>query len=340
MTDERYSRQVLFNGIGEQGQQKLSQSRVTIIGCGGLGSVSADILVRSGVGFLRICDRDFVETSNLQRQVLFDEQDVALNLPKAEAARQKLQQINSTVSIEACVTDVDPSNVLGLVRDVDLILDGSDNFETRYLINDAAVSLGIPWVYGAAAGSTGMSSVIVPGQTACLTCLFERIPPAGTAPTCDTAGVIGSVIHMISSIQCVAAIKVLSGVFSVSDNRLWMVDAWNGEVQAIETPAGSNVDCETCASRKFPHLDAKRGSYATTICGRNAVQVSWTGSHEIDIAALARNLENAGEVAVNRFMLKFKCSEAVIAVFPDGRAIIEGTNDPGRARELYAKYVG
>jgi molybdopterin/thiamine biosynthesis adenylyltransferase len=340
MSDDRYSRQVMFSRIGEQGQQKLSQSRAIIIGCGGLGSVSADILVRAGIGFLRICDRDFVETSNLQRQVLFDEQDVARNLPKAEAARRKLQQTNSSVSIEACVTDVDPSNILGLVRDVDLILDGTDNFETRYLINDAAVSLGMPWVYGAAAGSEGMSTVILPGQTACLTCLFERTPPSGTAPTCDTVGVISPIIHMISSIQCIAAIKVLSGVFSVSDNRLWLVDAWSGEVQAINTASGSRVDCETCSLRNFPHLDAKRGSYATTICGRNAVQVSWTENHEVDIDALARSLGNTGEVTVNRFMLKFKCSEAVIAVFPDGRAIIEGTNDPGRARELYAKYVG
>jgi len=340
MNADRYSRQVLFDPIGEEGQQRLTDSRVTIVGCGGLGTILADILVRAGVGFVRIVDRDFVETSNLQRQILFDEQDVEDCLPKAEAARRKLVRINSDVEIDAHVDDVIPANVLGLVDDVDLVLDGTDNFETRFLLNDAAVSLDRPWIYGAAAGSEGMVSVVVPGQTPCLTCLFKSAPPPGMAPTCDTSGVVSPIIHVVASIQASEAMKLICRQFEPEAARMWCVDVWAGEFRTFGAARGRNPECRTCGRREFPHLEAEHGSLATTICGRNAVQIAWKEPRKVDFEPLAAVLRKSGEVTFSPFMLKFTAPEATIAVFCNGRAIVEGTNDAGRARELYAKYMG
>jgi adenylyltransferase/sulfurtransferase len=314
------------------------QARAVLVGCGGLGTVLADTLVRAGVGFLRIVDRDFVEESNLQRQILFDQQDVKDDVPKAVAAERRLRAINPEVEIEAVVKDVAPSSILDLIRDVDLILDGTDNFETRYLINDAAVSEDKPWVYGAAVGSSGMTATIIPAETPCLRCLYEDSPPPGTAPTCDNAGVLSPVIHIIASVQASEALKLLSGARDQISRKMLFVDVWEGTYRSVKAPRRS--DCKTCGKREFEYLQAERGSFVTTMCGRNAVQLSWKEAHEVKLADVAESLGKSGEVSFNKFMLKFRNEEVTITLFPDGRAIIEGTSDTERARELYTKFIG
>ncbi len=335
----RYSRQILFPPIGACGQQRIMKSRAVLIGCGGLGTVLADILVRAGIGFLRIVDRDFVEESNLQRQLLFDLEDVKDNMPKAAAAQRRLRAINPEVETEAVVKDVDSSSIISLVKDVDVILDGTDNFETRYLINDVAVSQGTPWIYGGAVGSSGMTATIIPGETPCLRCIFEESPPPGITPTCDNAGVLASIIHIIASVQASEALKLLSGRKDDIASGLLFMDVWQSEYRKIEMPRARD-DCETCGKRNFEYLNAERGSFVTSICGRNAVQLSWKEDHKINLAEMAEVLKKSGKVAVNRFMLKFSNEEVSITLFPDGRAIIEGTSDTQRGRELYAKFIG
>ncbi len=337
---QRYSRQARFPAIGSEGQSRLAAARVLLIGCGGLGSILADILVRAGVGRLHIVDRDIVELSNLQRQVLFDERDVADNMPKAEAARRRLAAINSQVHITATVTDANPVTISALVADTDLILDGTDNLEARYLINDAAVKHGIPWVYGAAAGAGGMTTPIVPGQTPCLTCLSAMAPPPGTVPSCDTAGVIAPILHTIAAAQATEAMRILTGRFDPAEARLLVVDAWAGTYRSYRTAGGRTPDCRTCGAREFAYLDAERGTFMTSVCGRNAVQLAWKQPLTLDLRRIEESLRHAGRVSVNRFMLKFTGEDAVITLFPDGRAIVEGTNDPARGRELYARYIG
>jgi adenylyltransferase/sulfurtransferase len=334
----RYSRQILFEPIGKEGQERLARAKTALIGCGGLGTVLADILVRAGVGLVRIVDRDFVEESNLQRQVLFDCEDVANNLPKAEAARRKLGRINPYSIVEGVVRDVDAASITGVVEDVDVILDGTDNFETRYLINDAAVCLGKPWVYGAVVGSYGMTTTIVPGTTPCLQCLYESSPPPGTTPTCDTAGILSSIVHVIASVQAAEAMKILCGVTEIGGNMFY-ADVWKGEYRSFSIKQSRNPDCATCGRRQFNHLNAEKGSFATSMCGRNAVQISWKEDHTVDFEQIAAVLRNSGKVTFNRFLLKFSCPEADITLFPDGRAIIEGTAEPERAREIYAKFL-
>jgi molybdopterin-synthase adenylyltransferase len=340
LIDTRYSRQSLFAPIGREGQARLMRSRVTLIGCGALGTVLADILVRAGTGFVRIVDRDFVEESNLQRQVLFDTQDVADNLPKVEAARRKLEAINPHVEVESVVKDVDSLSILSLIEDADLVMDGTDNFETRYLINDAAVSLNKPWVYGAAVGSTGMTTTIVPGKTPCLSCLYETMPPPGSSPTCDNAGVLASIIHMVTGVQSAEAFKILSGNMDAVGGKLHYFDVWHGEFRTLDVSKARNPNCETCGQRRFVHLTAERGSYTTNLCGRNAVQISWKERHDVDLGKVAERLSASGDVTQNRFLLKFRNAEIGMTLFPDGRAIMEGVTDPDRARELYAKFVG
>ena len=337
---QRYSRQVLFAPIGETGQKRIMQARAALIGCGGLGSVAADILVRAGIGFLRIVDRDFVEESNLQRQVLFDTRDVRDNLPKAEAARRKLAEINPDTEVAAVVRDVNSTTIMAAVKDVDLIVDGTDNFETRYLINDAAVSLETPWIYGSAVGSFGMAAGIVPQRGPCLCCLFEDAPPPGAAPTCDNAGVLASIIHIVASIQATEALKLLCRGDDGPGGTMHYVDVWKGEYRTVRIANARNPDCETCGRRTFRYLNAERGSFTTSMCGRDAVQISWKEKHVVDFPGLAETLRPSGEVSYNRFMLKFDNGETRITLFPDGRAIVEGTTDPDRARELYAKFIG
>jgi molybdopterin-synthase adenylyltransferase len=338
---DRYSRQVRFAALGEAGQRKLMASRVTICGCGALGTVLANHLVRAGVGNVRVVDRDFIETHNLQRQILFDESDVAENLPKAEAAARKLRLINSQVNIEAVVADIDHTNILDLVSDADLILDGTDNFETRYLINDAAIKLGKPWIFGGVIGSEGQTMTIIPGRTPCIRCVIETSPPPGMTPTCETAGVLGPAVAVIASFEAVEAIKVLSGSNEALNTELIMVDLWDWSFRRLKV-AGlyGKVDCPCCQQRKFEWLEGKLGSHTTVLCGRNAVQVASRRSEPLNFIELAARLSPLGEVRHNAFMLRFAAEGCEFTVFPDGRAIIKGTNDIPKARTLYSQFVG
>jgi molybdopterin/thiamine biosynthesis adenylyltransferase len=338
---ERYSRQMRFGGIGKAGQERISGGRVTVCGCGALGTVLANALVRAGVGHVRVVDRDFVETSNLQRQVLFDESDVTNNLPKAEAAARKLRAINSMVEIEPVVTDIDRTNIIELCKDADVILDGTDNFEVRYLINDAAVSLNKPWVYGGCVGSHGQTMTIIPGETPCLRCVFEASPGPGEVGTCETAGVLGPIVNVIASYQAAEALKLLAGKKDAISRELLYLDLWENVNKRIKiAPLLGKVDCPCCRRRQFEWLDGAHGTQTTSLCGRNAVQVSHRVSGRLNFEELARQLGASGSVSFNKFLLKAQVGEYEFTVFPDGRAIIKGTADTEKARTLYAKYIG
>ncbi len=338
---ERYSRQMRFGGIGEQGQRRLTQSHVTLCGCGALGTVIANALVRAGVGHLRLVDRDFIETHNLQRQVLFDEHDVAENLPKAEAAARKLGAINSQVYVEPVVADIDRTNILELCQDADVILDGTDNFEVRYLINDVAVKLGKPWVYGGSIGSHGQTMTILPGQTPCLRCVFEAAPAPGEAGTCETAGVLSPIVNIVASFQVAEAMKILTGHLEQISRELIYIDVWENTVRKIKiAPLLGKVDCPCCGRKKFEWLEGDQGSHTTSLCGRNAVQVAQRMPAKLNFEEMAGHLARLGEVSYNRFLLKFNAEGHEFTVFPDGRAIIKGTSDVDKARTLYAKYIG
>src|SRR5437870_2574385 len=338
---ERYSRQMRFYGVGEAGQRKLLASHVTLCGCGALGTVLANALVRGGVGHLRLVDRDFIETNNLQRQVLFDEHDVAENITKAEAAALKLSAINSSVHVEPVVTDIDHTNVLELVNDADLILEGTDNFEIRYLINDAAVKLGKPWVYGGCIGSHGQTMTILPGETPCLRCVFEAAPAPGEAGTCETAGVLAPIVNIVASFQAAEAFKILTGRREAVSRDLIYIDVWDNIQRRIKiAPLLGKVDCPCCRRRRFEWLEGEQGSHTTSLCGRNAVQVAHRTPARLNFEELARHLEQLGDVSYNRFLLKFDAEGYQFTVFPDARAIIKGTDDVDKARTLYAKYIG
>jgi len=331
---DRYSRQILFPGIGEQGQQRLLDARVVVAGCGALGSFQAGALARAGIGYLRIVDRDYVELSNLQRQWLFDECDVQQAMPKAAAAARKIAGINSGIRVEPVVADLTPSNVDELLGGTDLILDGTDNFETRYLINDFAVERGVPWVYGAAVGSYGIAMPVIPGKTACLRCIYPD-PPTGAQPTCETAGVLGTVTALIASLQVSEAIKILCGVEPA--RKMTTVDVWSGEIRQVAQP-GPVVDCPACGRRQFPYLTGERRA-PVSLCGHNAVQIH-ERERPVELRALAARLAPLGPVRANEFALRFEAPPYLLTVFPDGRAIIKGTTDVGVARSLYARYIG
>jgi molybdopterin-synthase adenylyltransferase len=332
----RHSRQVRFAGVGEEGQRKLLKSRVAIVGCGALGSVHAETLARAGVGFLRIIDRDFVELSNLQRQILFDEVDAREGIPKAVAAARRLRAIASDVEVEPAVEDLSSLNAEDLLGDVDLILDGTDNFETRYLMNDFSVSRGIPWVYGAAVGSYGLKLAIQPGRTACLACIYPE-PPAGVQPTCETAGVLGPVTMTIAALQAADALKILTGHADQLSSQITTVDVWSGNIRQVDPPA-RDPECRACGARDFTYLDGKRRA-PISLCGRNAVQIH-ERSRPVDLNALARQLAKVGDVRSNEFALRVCIESYDLTVFPDGRAIVKGTTDIGVARSVYARYVG
>ncbi len=331
---DRYSRQILFAGIGEQGQQHLLDARVAVAGCGALGSFQAGAMARAGVGFLRIIDRDYVELSNLQRQWLFDECDVEQGMPKAAAAARKIAGINRGVEVEPMVADLTPSNVEDLLGGVDLILDGTDNFETRYLINDFAVERGIPWVYGAAVGSYGITMPVIPGKTACLRCIYPD-PPPGSQPTCETAGVLGSVTALIASWQVSEAIKILCGAQPAA--KITTVDVWTGDIRQVAQP-GPAAECPACGRREFPYLAGERRA-PVSLCGHNAVQIH-ERTRPLELRDLAARLAPLGPVRANEFALRFEAPPYLLTVFPDGRAIIKGTTDVGLARSLYARYIG
>ena len=334
--DERYSRQVLFRGIGAEGQRKLTASRIVIVGCGATGSALASLLARAGVGEIRIIDRDYVEPSNLQRQSLFDEADAAESLPKAIAAARKIAAFNSGIVIEPHVADLTPGNIAALLDGAGLILDGTDNFETRYLINDFAVKNRTPWIYTAAVGSYGVTMNVVPGKTACLACVFAY-PPQGTFETCETAGILNSAVNLAASIAASEAVKLLVGADEWVRRTLLSFDVWRNERAEVAADQ-PRPGCRTCVEHEFPHL-AGEGRPHITLCGRNSVQI-----HErhrpVDLAQMSEQLKALGTVRHNDFVLKFWREPYEMTLFPDGRAIIKGTTDKTVARSLYARFVG
>ncbi|HSK70988.1 MAG TPA: ThiF family adenylyltransferase [Pyrinomonadaceae bacterium] len=337
--NERYSRQILFPEIGKAGQEKLLNSRVLIIGCGALGASHAEMFARAGVGFLRIVDRDFVEFTNLQRQTLYSEQDAKERLPKAIAAKNRLAQINSEIEIEAIVADVNYSNIESLVTGCDLVLDGTDNFQIRYLINDACVKLNKTWIYGAAVSSYGTTMTIIPNETPCLRCIFEEMPGAGSSPTCDTAGVIQPIISVVSAVQVTEALKILVGKPEKLHKSLMQFDVWQNDWRKIKL-GSPNEDCRTCGQRIFEFLDSETADSNAVLCGRDAVQISPPNMTQIDLPNLAERLENLGAVKQNEYLLRLNIEDYELTVFRDGRAIIRGTDDVSQARSIYAKYVG
>ncbi len=338
---DRYARQWRYAPLGREGQERLARSRVLICGCGALGSVIANTLARAGVGHLRIVDRDFLELNNLQRQVLFDEQDVAQGLPKAIAAANKIQQINSQIEIEPMVVDIDHRNILNLADSMDIVLDGTDNFETRMLLNDAALRLSKPWIFGGCIGAEGQTMTIIPGETACLRCVLRQPPPPGETPTCDTAGILGSIVNVVASIQSIEAIKILSGHTEKIQQGLMVVDLWDNRVRQVGTRAiRSANDCPACAGGESLWLDGQRGSQSAVLCGRNAVQSRTLEKENLDLAQLAEKLKGRGEVVSNKFLVRLSVEDFEFTLFPDGRAIVGGTDDIAKARAAFARFVG
>jgi molybdopterin-synthase adenylyltransferase len=336
--EERYSRQILFSGIGAEGQERLAAGRVAIVGCGATGSALASLLARAGVGMIRIIDRDYVEPSNLQRQSLFDENDAAESLPKAIAAERKILAFNSAIRVEARVEDVEPENINELLNNIEVILDGTDNYETRYLINDYAIKHSLPWIYAAAVGSYGVTMNILPGTSACLACIFPETPQ-GMVETCETSGILNTAVNVVASVAASEAMKLLVGGSAVKHLRktLWSFDVWTNEQAEIST-AHPRPECRACGKHDFIHLAGESRPHIT-MCGRNSVQIH-ERARPIDFVEMQRRLESHGIVRHNEFVLKFLREPYEITLFPDGRAIIKGTTDTGIARSLYARYVG
>ena len=341
-TYERYSRQILFGEIGEAGQQRLLESSAVMVGCGALGTALANLLVRAGLGKLRIVDRDFVEPSNLQRQTLFEESDALEALPKAVAAERRLRAINSGVTVEGVVADLGPKNAEELLRGFPLILDGTDNFETRLLLNDVAVHLNVPWIYAAVVASYGVTLTVRPGETACLACALESSEgngshTAGTEDTCDTIGVLGAAAGVIASIEAAEAIKLLVGRSAASGGRLVSFDVWSGKFQSVRV--ARNPDCRACGRSDFRYLEGDAQPHLT-MCGRDSVQIH-ERRRQLDLSALGKRIApTVAEVRENGFLLRFRVPPYEMTVFADGRAIIKGTRDTSVARSLYARYIG
>jgi adenylyltransferase/sulfurtransferase len=335
--DLKYSRQMLFGAFGRDGQERLMQASAVLVGCGAIGAATANLLVRAGIGRLRILDRDFVEPSNLQRQTLFDESDARDALPKAVAAERKLRAINSEVQVEGVVADLTPRNTPELLADFPLILDGTDNFETRFLINDFAVKTVTPWIYAAAVASYGVTMIIRPGQTACLACFLESSADMGLEETCDTIGVLGPIVNLIASLEAAEALKLLSGRTSALHGRLLSCDVWSGRMQSVQPER--NPQCPVCVRREFSHLSGETQPHIT-MCGRDSVQIH-ESRRTLDLQALQERLmATLPDVRQNGFLIRFQIPPYEMTVFSDGRAILKGTKDPAVARSLYAKYIG
>jgi molybdopterin-synthase adenylyltransferase len=335
---ERYSRQMLFAGIGEKGQQRLLASSAVLVGCGAIGAAAAALLVRAGVGRVRVLDRDFVEPSNLQRQTLFDEDDARAALPKAVAAERKLRAINNSVAVEGLVGDLNPRNAADLLSGFDLILDGTDNFETRFLINDYAIQSARPWIYAAAVASYGVTMTVRPGLTACLACLLESSPNGrGLEETCDTVGVLGPIVNLIAALEVAEALKLLAGREQALHGRLISSDVWSGHFQSVRV--AQDPACRACARRNFSYLEGQAQPHIT-LCGRDSVQIHERG-RTLDLGALrVRLAATVSDVRHNEFLLCFRAEPYQMTVFADGRAILKGTKDPAIARSLYARYIG
>ncbi len=336
--DDRYSRQRVLPEIGEDGQQRLDQATILILGCGALGSVQAQLLARAGVGRLLVLDRDVVEENNLQRQITFDEQDARAALPKAVAVERRLRAINSSIRVEGLVTDVTARNVEKILADPDLVMDGSDNFETRYLLNDACVKMGVPWVYGGVIGTSGMSMLVMPGEGPCLRCVFPDPPPPGSAPTCDTAGVLNAASAMVASAQVAQAMRLLVDPQRPPAWHLTTMDPWEESFRSTEVRR--NERCRCCGEGEYDFLLARTLSWTTTLCGRDSVQISPPERMGTSLEQLSQRLEPLGEVSFNGRLLQFRVGAHTLLVFPDGRTIVQGTTDEAVARSLYSKYVG
>lgn len=339
---ERYSRQVLFEGIGERGQERLLSGRAVVIGCGALGAMQIETLARAGVGHLRLVDRDVIEVSNLHRQILYSEEDAAAGLPKAIAAERRVRAINSDVEVEGIVDDVRAATVERLIEGADVVLDATDNFETRFLLNDACSKAGIPWIYGAVVGGSGLTMTIRPGITPCLRCVFEEMPAPGSSPTCDTAGVVMPAVAVVASMQSAEAMKLLAGREELLHGGLMQLDVWGGRFTTLRLDGlrAPGRECPVCDLRRYDFLASEAGQLAATLCGRGAVQVTSPTPVRLDLEALAERLRPAGEVQLNRFLLRFRTGDVEMTVFPDARSIIKGVTDPAAARGLYARYVG
>ncbi|GAC1361287.1 MAG: thiazole biosynthesis adenylyltransferase ThiF [Ktedonobacteraceae bacterium] len=337
---DRYSRQTLFGPIGKEGQEQLRAATVTIVGCGALGTVLANNLGRAGIGHLIIADRDYIELNNLQRQILFDEDDVARHIPKAIAAAERLRHINSDIRVEPLVEDINADSIESLVRETDLVLDATDNFETRYLINDVCIKYERPWIYSGVIAAYGVSMNILPGDTACLRCAFPEMPMPGTTPTCDTAGVLNGIVGAISGLASTEALKILLKSEKISRAMTW-IDLWENTFDRIELPRQD--DCPACGEHQYDFLEALQGGSSATLCGRNAVQVRGSAKRsdkKLDFAALAERLQAVATVNYNEFLLRFTVDDYEVTVFPDARAIIKGTADEQIARSVYARYIG
>ncbi len=337
--NERYSRQILFPGIGRNGQEKLLDARVLIVGCGALGASHAEMLARAGVGKLRIVDRDFVEYTNLQRQTLYKESDAAERLPKAAAAKNRIAEINSGIEVDAVIADVNHSNIESLIKDCDLVLDGTDNFQVRYLLNDACIKHNKTWIYGAAVSSYGTTMTIIPGKTPCLRCVFEEMPDAGSSPTCDTAGVIMPIIATVSSVQVTEAVKILVGSIDDLHRSIMQFDLWQNDWRKVKL-GKPNPDCIACGRKTFEFLDAESPEFSAVLCGRNAVQIAPPKPTILDLDALAEKIGPISGIKQNEYLLRFSSGEYEITVFRDARAIIRGTDDITAARSLYARFIG
>jgi len=337
--NERYSRQILFNEIGRAGQEKLGRARVLLVGCGALGASHAEMLARAGVGNLRIVDRDFVEFTNLQRQTLFKESDAADRLPKAIAAKTRIAEINSEIDVEAVIADINNSNIESLIQDRDLVLDGTDNFAIRYLLNDACVKHSKKWIYGAAVSSYGTTMTVIPGETPCLRCIFDEMPDAGSTPTCDTAGVIMPIIATISAIQVSEALKILVGDMRSLHRSLMQFDVWANDRQRIKL-GRPDQNCKACGERIFEFLDAESQEFSAILCGRDAVQIAPSNASKLDLGDIASRLRLIFDVKENEYLLRFNPGENEVTLFSDGRAIVKGTDDVAVARSIYAKYIG
>lgn len=345
----RYHRQIIFPGFGQIGQERLLASTAVIVGCGATGTALSNLLVRAGVGRVRIIDRDFIELNNLQRQILFDEDDIAANLPKAEAAARKLRRVNSDVTVEGIVTDLNPGNVLDLLGDADVVLDGTDNFSTRFLINDASLSLGKPWIYTGVIAAYGMTATLIPTgaapklpgerhETGCLRCFLPELPAPGTTPTCDTAGVIGPGVALLTAVAAGEAMKILSGQGKLNPGIIHM-DVWSHDYEQFTLMR--NPECPACGEHNYEYLNAQIGATSAALCGRNAVQVVVTGGPRLDLASIAQQLAPvAKQLMRNDYLLRAQIDGYEFTIFPDSRAIIKGTEDKELAKGLYARYLG
>jgi adenylyltransferase/sulfurtransferase len=338
---DRYSRQTRFSPLGSDGQEKLGAGRVAIVGCGALGSASAMALVRAGVGYVRLIDRDVPELSNLPRQILFDEDDVAAGLPKAVAAESRLSRINSDIEIEPVVADLTAVNATSLLAGVDVIVDGTDNLEARYLINEVACRRPIPWVHGGAIGAEGRVLTVIPGKTACLRCLVPEPPPPGTLPTCDTAGIMGPAAMVVGAVQAMEAIKLLLGIAAARAGKMLACDLWTGAWRVVDLAPLASAGCPTCRDGDYPWLDGRLGGITAPLCGREAVQVmAAEPDGRVDLKALAETLAGFSRVSRNPWMLRAEVEPGIqLSVFADGRAIVDGTRDEARGRAIVARYL-